>query len=280
MLAYRHQFHAGNFADVLKHALLAQLMLALHKKPKPFCYLDTHAGTGLFDFQHAWARKNAEFRDGIERLWRRDDIPEALAPYLQAVRAENAAGALRYYPGSPRIARRLLRAHDRMILSELNAKDCEALATLFGRDRQADVHLMDGYEALKAFLPPRERRGLVLIDSSFDRAQEFTRLARGFAAAHAKFATGIYALWYPLMDPASMQAFERRIAATGIRKILQVELSIAGAGWAGGMRGCGLLVVNPPFGFQEIARAIAEWLWPVLSREGGGGQRVRWLVPE
>ncbi len=280
MLAYRHQFHAGNFADVFKHALLAQLVLALVKKDKPFFCLDTHAGIAHYDLMHEWAQKNAEYKDGIERVWGRKDAPPVLAPYLDAVRAENADGRLRYYPGSPRLVRRLMRPHDRLVLSELNKKDCASLATLFGRDRQVTVHLMDGYHALKAFLPPPERRGLVFIDSSFDRAQEFKRLTDGCVEAHRRFATGVYALWYPLLDPTAMQAFERRVAATGMRKILQLEIAVHPREWALTLRGCGLLVVNPPFGFEAAARAILAWLWSVLAREGGGEQRVRWLAPE
>src|SRR4249920_1535759 len=153
MLAYRHLFHAGNFADVFKHALLTRLLLLLARKDKRFLYLDTHAGTGLYDLSHPWARKLAEYEDGIARLWARGDIPELLRPYIEAVRADNPGGDLRFYPGSPRIARRFLRAGDRMALSELNKHDCANLASLFEDDRQVVVHYMDGYQALKALLP-------------------------------------------------------------------------------------------------------------------------------
>jgi len=165
MLAYRHLFHAGGFTDVFKHALLAQLVLELRRKIKPFLYLDTHAGTGVYDLAHPWARKNSEYRDGIARVWARGDAPPALAPYLDVVRAENPDGRLRRYPGSPRIARRLMRSHDRMVLTELNEADCAALTASFAGDRQVKVQLADGYQALKAFLPPSERRGLILVDS-------------------------------------------------------------------------------------------------------------------
>ena len=275
MLAYRHLFHAGNFADVFKHALLAQLVLGLAKKDKPFFCLDTHAGIGHYDLTHEWARKNAEYKSGISLVWARKD-----APYLDAVRAENPDKKLNFYPGSPRIVRGLLRAHDRLALSELNKRDFEVLDKLFANDRQVQVRLLDGYQALKAFLPPPERRGLVFVDSSFDRAQEFKRLSDGFAEAHRKFATGVYALWYPLMDPIAMNAFERRVAATGIRKILQLELSVRNIGISGSVRGCGMLVVNPPFDFETAAKKILAWLWPVLAQDGEGEQRARWLVPE
>lgn len=280
MLAYRHLFHAGSFADVFKHALLVQLILALARKDKPFLYLDTHAGTGRYDLSHPWAQKNAEFRIGIELVWNRDDAPEALAPYLEAVKAENADGRLRFYPGSPRIARRFLRPGDRMVLTELNKTDCAQLAGVFARDRQVRVELMDGYQALKAFLPPKERRALVLLDSSFDRAQEFARIAQALADAHRRFATGVYAIWYPLMDPGSVKAFEREVAATGIRKILKLDFSILPEGWLSGMRGSAMVVVNAPFQFDQLARPMLAWLWKALSPEGEGGYQVRWLVEE
>jgi 23S rRNA (adenine2030-N6)-methyltransferase len=280
VLAYRHLFHAGNFADVFKHALLAQLVLGLAKKDKPFFCLDTHAGIGRYDLTHDWARKNAEYKTGISLVWPRHDAPAELAPYLDAVRAENPDGKLNFYPGSPRIVRRYMRAQDRLALTELNKKDCETLAGLFASDRQVQVRLLDGYQALKAFLPPAERRGLVFIDSSFDRAQEFKRLTDGFVEGHQKFATGVYALWYPLMDAIAMQGFERRVAATGVRKILQLEIAVREVGVSGSVRGCGMLVVNPPFGFEAVARKIVTWLWPLLSQAGAGGERVRWLVPE
>ena len=280
MLAYRHLFHAGNFADVFKHSLLCRLILGLEKKDSAFFVLDTHAGTGRYDLTHEWALKNAEFKDGIALVWGRSDLPDLFIPYFDAIKGENAVGALRFYPGSPRIARRLLRSEDRMVLVELNKNDCQKLGALFAADRQTTVHLMDGYQALKAFLPPKERRGLIFIDSSFDRAREFDRLAHGLAEAHRRFATGVYALWYPLMEALAMRAFERQIMATGIRKILQLELSVRPEGHGAGMRGSGLLVVNPPFGFEDEARSMLTWLEPVLSAEGGGSRRIRWLAGE
>jgi 23S rRNA (adenine2030-N6)-methyltransferase len=280
MLAYRHLFHAGNFADVVKHALLTRLLILLARKDKPFCYVDTHAGVGLYDLTHPWARKLTEYEDGIARLWKRKDVPPGLMPYLDAVRAENPDGRLRFYPGSPKIARRFVRREDRMLLSELNKDDFVTLRDLFDGDAQAIVQHSDGYQTLKASLPPKERRGLVLVDSSFDRAGEFARLTAGLVEGYRRFATGVYALWYPLMEPAAMHAFERGVVATGIRKVLQVELSVLPDGWTVSLRGCGLLVVNPPFGFDLEAKPMLDWLRPVLSEAGEGGVRLRWLVPE
>jgi len=280
MLAYRHQFHAGNFADVFKHVLLTRLLLALRRKDKPFAYLDTHAGTGLYDLEHPWAQKNAEFRDGIARIIDRDDTPQLAAPYLEAVRAENPDGRLRHYPGSPRIARRFLRAGDRAVLTELNKKDCAALEKLFTRDRQVTVRLMDGYQSLKAHLPPKERRGLVLIDSSFDRANEFERLAEALQTAHQRWATGVYALWFPLMQPAAMQSFEHRLVASGIRRILWLDLKLGAGSEANKLGGCGMVVVNPPYGFAAEAVPLLDWLKRVLTTTGTGNTRCRLLVGE
>jgi 23S rRNA (adenine2030-N6)-methyltransferase len=279
MLAYRHLFHAGNFADVFKHALLARLLTALNAKEAPYCYLDTHAGTGRYDLRHPWAQKAREYENGIARIWARRDIPDALEPYLSVVRKENPDGSLRFYPGSPLLARRIARAGDSVVLSELNKTDFEELTALFSRERRTAVHLLDGYQALKAFLPPQERRGLILLDSSFDRAREFSRIARALKQAHARWPTGMYAAWYPLMEAPAMRGFARDMTTTGVRKILRLELDIGSVG-AGTISGCGLLVINPPWRFDAEARALLDWLWRALSPAGGGSIRVDWLVRE
>ena len=280
MLAYRHQFHAGNFADVFKHILLVRLLLALGRKDKPYFYLDTHAGTGRYDLTHPWAQKLDEFRDGIERVWERAPVPDPVKPYLEAVRAQNAGDELRFYPGSPALARRFARPGDRIVLTELNRDDCLRLHELLGSDPQVHVECMDGYRALKAFLPPKERRGLVLIDSSFDRAREFDRLTLALVEAHRRWATGVFALWYPLMEAHAVHAFVRGVVATGIRKILKLELAVLPQKWSASLRGCGMLVINPPFGFQQEAVPILAWLWRALAEEGQGGHVVTWLSPE
>lgn len=280
MLAYRHLFHAGNFADVFKHAVLTRLLLHLNKKDKPYLYLDTHAGIGRYDLKHEWARKNAEFESGIARVYGAAQAPAELAPYLDAVRAVNEGGALRYYPGSPLLAQGLVRAGDRLVLNELNKEDCNQLRALFDGARRVQVHDMDGYQALKAFLPPLERRGLVLIDSSFDQAQEYKRLAEAVIAAHQRWATGIYALWYPLMDGRDVDAFERRFVHAGITKILRLSLSVHPENWTDNLRGSALLVINPPWGLEEEARRMLPWLWRHLSASGQGRWAVEWLAPE
>jgi 23S rRNA (adenine2030-N6)-methyltransferase len=280
MLSYRHLFHAGNFSDVFKHALLARLLIALGAKEKPYFYLDTHAGTGRYDLGHEWAWKTREFETGIGKLWERKDIPEALAPYLDAVRALNPKGRLRYYPGSPLIALALRRPDDRVLLSELNKSDFAELGMLMERERHVTVLLADGYEALKVSLPPKERRGLVLLDSSFDRAGEFRRIVKALKNAYAVWPTGMFAVWYPIMEAEAMKAFGRDVEKTGIRKILRLEMKVRKSAEAGMMPGCGMLVVNPPWKFDTEARSLLDWLRRALAIEGPGQSSVDWLTPE
>ena len=280
MLSYRHIYHAGNFADVFKHALLTRLLIALSAKDKPYAYIDTHAGIGRYDLRHPWAQQAREYEGGIGRMWRSKDAPGLLEPYLEAVRAENPDGNLRYYPGSPLIARRFVRAADRMVLSELNKVDFEELQSVFAGQRRVALQLMDAYHALKAYLPPPERRGLVLIDSSFDRAREFDRLVRALKDAHARWSTGVYALWYPIMEPGPMRDFAADIQRCGIRKVLRLEIVVREDDADGPIPGCGMLVVNPPWGFYAEAETVLQWLTPVLAVSGTGRSSVDWLVPE
>ncbi len=280
MLSYRHQFHAGNVSDVFKHALLSRLLIALGRKDKPFQVLDTHAGIGLYDLQHPWSEKTQEWRKGIGLVFGRSDAPEALQPYLDAVRAENPDGHLRHYPGSPRIARRLMRPDDRLVLCELNKDDCAALKAAMDGFRHTSVISQDGFAAVRAFLPPKERRGLTFIDSAFDQADEFARVLRTVREAQQRFATGMVAVWYPLMAPSAMEAFARSVQAAGLPKTLQLELSVHPEHFTEHIRGSGLLVVNPPFGFDREAPPLLDWLWRVLSPYRDGGTRCAWLVPE
>lgn len=279
MLSYRHLFHAGSFADVFKHVLLTRLLISLNEKDKPYFYLDTHAGIGRYDLSHPWAQKGREFESGIKKLLERDDIPAAMKPYIDIVRAENPDGHLRYYPGSPLITRKLIRPIDRMALTELNKTDCAELMNVIAKDRRVNVQLMDGYQALKAHLPPKERRGLVLIDSSFDRSREFARLAEALADAHTRWATGTYAVWYPMMGAGVIRGFEKQIEAAGIRKVLQFELSILPED-ASTMPGSGMIIINPPWKFDTEMRMLLRWVWSVLNVKSAGGVKVNWLVRE
>jgi 23S rRNA (adenine2030-N6)-methyltransferase len=280
MLSYRHIFHAGNFADVFKHALLVRLLSAISAKEKPYLYLDTHAGIGRYDLKHPWALKVREYDKGIARVWQATDAPAVLEPYLQIVRTLNPEGTLRVYPGSPLIARHFRNTASRMVLVELNKVDCEELRAVFMHERRVAVELMDGYQALKAYLPPPERRGLVLLDSSFDRAREFERITKALKEAYARWRTGMYAMWYPIMEPAPMRDFAAAIQRSGITKVLRLEITVRERDDSGIIPGCGMLVINPPWRFEEEATVIVEWLARRLGGGGTGRSRVDWLVME
>ncbi len=280
MLSYRHMYHAGNFADVFKHALLTRLLIAMSGKDKPYLYLDTHAGIARYDLMHSWAQKAREYDHGIGRIFHSKDAPAGFEPYLETVRALNPHGTLRIYPGSPLIAKPFLREADRMVLSELNKVDHEELKSIFERERHVAVQLMDAYQALKAYTPPPERRGLVLIDSAFDRAREFDRIVKALKEAHLRWATGIYAVWYPIMEPAPMRDFALDIQRSGIRKVLRLELTVRERDETGIIPGCGMLVINPPWHFDEEAKPMVEWLAKKLLVSGKGSARVDWLVKE
>lgn len=283
MLSYRHAFHAGNFADVFKHALLCLMLESLKEKDKPFCYLETHAGAGRYDLNSAPSQKTRECEGGILRLWARREVPPVLAPYLSAVIASNGQSApapLHYYPGSPRIARHLLREQDRMVLCELHSSEHPVLKQEFAGDQQVSVHHQDGYAGLKAHLPPKERRGLVLIDPAFELKDEGARAVQGLALAHQRWATGIFALWYPVLDMAFRNRLLRQIEDLGIPKVLVAELSVDQVEGAGPMVGTGMVVINPPWHLEKQLREVLPWLHGVLSPQGRGRWDAFWLITE
>jgi 23S rRNA (adenine2030-N6)-methyltransferase len=279
MLSYRHGFHAGNAGDVLKHAALAAALALLARKDRPLCYLESHAGAGRYDLAAARAAKTGEHRAGIGRLWDRTDAPAALEPYLRVVRAENPDGALRRYPGSPAIAAALLRPGDRLVLMELNAADGEALRATFRGDRRVAVHRRDGYEGLVALVPPRERRGLALLDPSYEVESDYAVVVATVAAAHARWPGGCYAIWYPLLDRPLSRRLARALVATGLRRILCAELRVD-ARDGPGMKGAGLLWVNPPFTLDAALAGALPWLASILGLGGAGAHRLEWLVGE
>jgi 23S rRNA (adenine2030-N6)-methyltransferase len=269
---YRHAFHAGNFADCVKHALLVWLLRALQRKPRAFVMLDTHAGTGMYDLAGPAAR-TGEFHAGILRLM--DDPPEALADYVGLVRQ------LGLYPGSPTLAKALLRPQDRLISCELHPQDHAALRALFAGDRQVAVHRRDAWEALHALLPPPERRGLTLIDPPYEAADEFFRVADGIRMAHTRFAAGVIAAWYPVKHRAPVRALHAALRESGIRDIVAAELWLRAPLDAARLNGCGLIVVNPPFRFeQEAPQILAALLDRLGMREDGEGISVERLADE
>ncbi|MBI3451577.1 MAG: 23S rRNA (adenine(2030)-N(6))-methyltransferase RlmJ [Rhodospirillales bacterium] len=278
---YRHAYHAGGYTDAVKHAVLALLIERLKEKDAPFCVLDTHAGLGRYDLLSPEAQKTGEFRHGIARLLVAPALPAALAPYLAVVRVMNSGlAAPRWYPGSPRLALDLMRADDRLALVELHPGDAQTLAAAFAGDKRVKVHQSDGYVALKAFLPPPERRGLVLIDPPFEAKDEFARIVRGLGHAHRRWATGQYMVWYPIKHRAPVKAFHAALAASGIPRILVAELLVRYDDDAERLNGCGIVLVNPPWRMAEILSPLFDELLRLFDARIHGRTRVEILVPE
>jgi 23S rRNA (adenine2030-N6)-methyltransferase len=278
---YRHAYHAGNFADVLKHAVLALVIEHLKQKPTPFRVIDTHAGVGVYDLTDEAAEKTGEWREGIGRLLDADlpaDAAAALAPYLGVVRALNGEGGkggmLTRYPGSPLLARRLMRAGDRLVVNELHAEDQIALKRLFARDAQVKVLALDGWVALKSLLPPKERRGVILVDPPFEEAGEMDRLLRGLQDAARRFATGTILLWHPIKDLKPILAFRRRVAELELPKVLFVELMIRRPSDASRLNGAGLIVVNAPFALAPKLQVLLPHLALKLAQGEGAAFEV------
>jgi 23S rRNA (adenine2030-N6)-methyltransferase len=269
MLSYRHSFHAGNHADVLKHLVLCRILSYLVRKDKPLCYVDTHAGAGGYALQSPQAQKNREYETGIGRLWQRQDLPAPLADYVELIRRFNPDGALRQYPGSPWLARQLLRPGDRLLLHELHPADCTALREQSAADRRAKVACTDGYQGCIALLPPQERRGLVLIDPPFELKSDYRQVIETLQQAHKRFATGVYALWYPVVERARIEQLERSLRATGIPSVDRYELAIAPDRHGHGMTASGMLVANPPWTLREEMACCLPWLARELAGDTG-----------
>jgi 23S rRNA (adenine2030-N6)-methyltransferase len=279
MLSYRHAFHAGNFADVLKHAVQVAVLRYLAGKAKPLYVLDTHAGAGMYDLGSPEAAKTREHRAGIERvLAAPEPWPDLVAPYLGLVRAANPAKHLALYPGSPCLAAALLRPQDRLELVELHPTDHTALAARFAAAERARVVRADGLTHLVARMPPVERRGLVLIDPSYEIKTDYEAVVKAVAKAHRRFATGTYILWYPVIDRARVEALLTGLRATGIRAQYRIELCLLPDSPGRGMTGSGLIVINPPWTLPSLVDAGLPWLTERLAAEGPCA--AGWLVPE
>ena len=280
---YRHAFHAGNFADVLKHALLARVLSYMTGKPAPLRFVDTHAGLGVYDLSGDEAGRTGEWRDGIGRIDPAavpPDLAALLAPYLAAVGPRGADGTWRCYPGSPAVAQWVLRPEDRLTLCELHPEGAAALKRDMGGDKRVRVMASDGYAALNALLPPPERRGLVLVDPPFEKTDEFDRLLAAVLRAHAKWPTGSYMLWYPLKNRAAVGRFAAGLATSALKRVLQVHL-LVGDPDAGPLAGSGLVFVNPPYVLKGEAELLLPWLAEVLRRPGEPTEwTVRWLAGE
>ena len=276
---YRHAFHAGNFADVFKHALLARVFDYAKRKDTPLRYLDTHAGIGLYDLQSDEAQRTGEWCDGIARLLDAplsEDERALFAPYLWAVGAPSAKD-LTVYPGSPLIAQRMLRSMDRLTLCELHPKDIGLLQNNIGRDRRVKALHIDGYMALKAYVPPVERRGIVLIDPPFESRDEFAVMAKACLQAYAKWPIGQYLLWYPAKDTVAVKEFHATLVDAGVKRALNLEFQIEAAVEDGPLVRTGLVMINPPFVIEEEARVMLSALQKYLGRNRGSAFQINWL---
>lgn len=278
---YRHAFHAGNFADVFKHAILLALLDALTAKDKPLCHFDTHAGRGRYALDEEEAAKTGEWRDGIGRLFDSSEPPTPLRRYVEAIRAFNPDGILQIYPGSPLLAARALRPDDRLVLCETQQDEAVALRTLFRDDRRAHVHARDGYAALNALLPPSEKRGLVLIDPPFEAQEgEFAAIEAALGSAHARWPNGVYAVWYPIKTHGTIVPFHRHIANGPFDKVLVAELLVRPDDSPLRLNGCGMLIANPPWKLDATLAKMLPTLRNALAQSAGASESLRWLRGE
>lgn len=280
MLSYRHSFHAGNHADVLKHTVQSLIIEALKEKEKPFLYLDTHAGAGRYLLASKEAEKTGEYQQGIARIWQRDDIPAELESYLAVIDHFNRSGQLRYYPGSPLIARQMLREQDKIHLTELHSSDYPLLRAEFHKDPRANVVREDGYRQLKSQLPPLSRRGMILIDPPYELKTDYQAVVQGIKDGYKRFATGIYALWYPVVLRQNIKHLIQGLEMSGIRRILQIELALLPDSDRRGMTASGMIVINPPWKLEAQMRELLPWLHQVLVPENTGHTCLKWIVAE
>ncbi|AXF78546.1 23S rRNA (adenine(2030)-N(6))-methyltransferase RlmJ [Erwinia tracheiphila] len=280
MFSYRHSFHAGNHADVLKHTVQSLIIDALNEKEKPYLYLDTHAGAGRYQLSGEHAERTGEYLDGIARIWQQADLPTELSSYLSCIKALNRGGKLRYYPGSPLIARHLLRAADKLSLTELHPSDYPLLRNEFLKDERARTERADGYLQLKSKLPPPSRRGFALIDPSYEIKSDYPAVVKGIQAGYKRFGTGIYALWYPVVLRQQIKRLFADLEATGIRRILQIELAVLPDSDHRGMTASGMVVINPPWKLEQQMKNVLPWLHKQLVPAGTGHTKVSWIVPE
>jgi len=279
---YHHAFHAGGFADVIKHIVLVRILTYLHEKPAPFRVIDSHAGSGLYDLSGEQARRGGEWLTGIARIMQArfsQTAASLVKPYLDIVRAFNPHGPLQAYPGSPLIARAMLRPQDRITACEIEPAARKALIDALRKDAQARVVDLDGWVALPAFVPPNERRGLVLVDPPFEASDEFDRLADGFNSAFSKWPTGVYLLWYPAKSRRASDQLARQVAQTTgsvrpERTCLRLEFSVAPQAVDSALTSCGLLIVNPPWTLQGELKTILSELEKPLGQGGAGRFRL------
>jgi 23S rRNA (adenine2030-N6)-methyltransferase len=282
MLSYRHAFHAGNHADILKHSILARIVSYLIEKEKPFSYIDTHAGAGIYQLDDEWANITGEALMGIRLLIDKQDIPESLLTYVSLCRKYFSVG--HRYPGSPEIVRSLSREKDSLTLMELHSSEIDNLRHFMGGNDRIHIHNRDGYSGLLALTPPDPRRGFCLMDPSYETADDYAKTAEAFLAAHAKWPVGILVLWYPILErrQGELLALKDRFFTSGIQGILAAELLIRektadedGGGF--GLLGSGMLIVQPPWRLEEDLRTMLPYLAETLGQNGKGSWNLEWI---
>ncbi|MBU1332294.1 MAG: 23S rRNA (adenine(2030)-N(6))-methyltransferase RlmJ [Gammaproteobacteria bacterium] len=276
---YRHAFHAGNHADVLKHYVLSRLIALLSRKEAAFAYLDSHAGIGLYDLRGDQASRTGEWLEGIARLWQATDVPDPLLDYLEVIRAMNPDGELRHYPGSPELARLLTREQDRLHLNEKHPEDGRLLKENMHGDRRVAVHLGEGWHVPRALLPTREKRALLLIDPPFEQVDEMERCAQSLSEAISRMRQAVVAIWYPIKEPRQLRRFYGDLQKSKAPKLLRVELYVHSTDEAARLNGSGLVISNPPWGLEDELKQTLPWLSQVLGQTQGGW-RMDWLIEE
>ncbi|WP_295897073.1 23S rRNA (adenine(2030)-N(6))-methyltransferase RlmJ [uncultured Bartonella sp.] len=281
---YRHIYHAGNFADVFKHLIIARIIEYLKKKDHAFRVIDTHAGTGIYDLSADEAQKTGEWIDGIGRILSKPidrQIEPLVNPWLDVVFALNGSKEkLTRYPGSPVLIRKLLRKQDRLTAIELHEADYKKLAVNFTGDYQARIIHLDGYLVLGAHVPPKEKRGLILVDPPFEKTDEFERLVEGLIKAYKRFPGGIYALWYPVKHYNELNWFMNELKGTGITKILRLELRIKQRSQTPGLDGCGMIIVNPPYVLPKEMKQLKAFLLDRLAQDDHAQIIEEWINGE
>ena len=280
MLSYRHSYHAGNHADVLKHIVLTLCINSLKEKEKPFLYLDTHSGAGRYLLQSEHSEKTGEYLSGINLIWQQSETPELLSTYLSVLKRYNPFDNLKYYLGSPLIAKQLLREQDKINLTELHPTDYPLLRQEFSKDKRARVLREDGFSQLKSKLPPESRRGIVLIDPSYEIKDDYQKIPKALLEAYKRFATGIYLIWYPVVSRTQTQKMIDEIVNLGIKKVSQFEFAIKPDNNQKGMTASGMIVINPPWKLQQQMQTIMPWLKNTLDTEKTGNYLIKELVPE
>jgi 23S rRNA (adenine2030-N6)-methyltransferase len=276
---YRHAFHAGNHADVLKHYVLSRLLAFLARKEAPIAYLDSHAGIGLYDLRGDQASRTGEWLQGIERLWQAQDVPEPLQAYLELIRQMNPGGELRHYPGSPEVARALSRDQDRLQLNEKHPEDGRLLKENMAGDRRISVHLGEGWHVPRALLPTQEKRVVLLIDPPFEQADELQRCAQALSESISRMRQAIVAIWYPIKDLRQLKRFYSDLQKSNAPKLLRIELYVHAADDATRLNGSGLVISNPPWGLEEELQQVLPWLAKLLGQTQPGW-RLDWLIAE